>query len=358
MSEPGIESYPLLPRNPRKRNRPNSVSHGLHQRLCGEGNGSDQSVDLSLAKRDERKIGTSQVRNDATLLLLHFLQMWAVLQSLSLRWPWPRNWLRSTSFVFVFNLDVWELLKVYGNNTYHNAQGYQTPSSKLPIKYWSVLLGWTAIAFLGLLVSIMFCALSARRRQTSLVVQVSEGNLHLKANPRTATFPKSPIKRSETLKPAWGAGLHRHDAHQSCPWSYIANITSVQFKLHKLSWHILWASLFFPQIAKVKRIYIIAAQAVCLPIGIALARLFHCNDQGKLDVDNTQDCWKVNQNALSFFFFFFVALTRGFGADFSVLLSMAQSFFSFWFEGDTLGICCVCPCCLDWTAHLLPSLAD
>ena len=42
--------------------------------------------------------------------------------SLSLRWPWPENWVRYTSWTFVFNLDAWELAKFWSNTTYKSVQ--------------------------------------------------------------------------------------------------------------------------------------------------------------------------------------------------------------------------------------------
>ncbi len=48
--------------------------------------------------------------------------MWAVLQSLSLRWPWPENWLKNMNFLFLFNLDVWEFMVIHSNGTYQSTQ--------------------------------------------------------------------------------------------------------------------------------------------------------------------------------------------------------------------------------------------
>ena len=44
-----------------------------------------------------------------------------------------------------------------------------------------------------------------------------------------------------------------------------------------------------------QRVYIIGMQIIYLPLGITLARLFHCTDTGKLDVDNTVTCWEVTK---------------------------------------------------------------
>ena len=49
------------------------------------------------------------------------------------------------------------------------------------------------------------------------------------------------------------------------------------------------------QIATMQRVYIIGMQIIYLPLGITLARLFHCTDTGKLDVDNTVTCWEVTK---------------------------------------------------------------
>lgn len=65
--------------------------------------------------------------------------MFALLQSLSLRWPWPIEWLKPFSFVFIFNLDIWELAKLNTENAYVNAQDYLVDSAAVPINYRLVL---------------------------------------------------------------------------------------------------------------------------------------------------------------------------------------------------------------------------
>ena len=62
-------------------------------------------------------------------------QLFALLQSLSLRWTWPIEWTRNFSFVFIFNLDFWELAKLATENAYIPARDYLVPSAAIPINF-------------------------------------------------------------------------------------------------------------------------------------------------------------------------------------------------------------------------------
>ena len=132
----------------------------------------DDDGDDKILFADGKKRGTSLILNDAFLLLLHFLQMWAILQSLSLRWTWPNNWLKATNFIFLFNLDVWEFIKVHENNTYQNVQGYFTPTASLPINYWYILLAWGILVFLSLTALIIAYTIITYKRHPFMMVQV------------------------------------------------------------------------------------------------------------------------------------------------------------------------------------------
>ena len=132
----------------------------------------DDNDDDKILFADGKKRGTSLILNDAFLLLLHFLQMWAVMQSLSLRWTWPISWLQTTNFIFLFNLDIWDFMKVHGNNTYQNMQGYYTPTASLSINYWYILLAWGIFIFLSLTALIIAYTVITYRRHPFMMVQV------------------------------------------------------------------------------------------------------------------------------------------------------------------------------------------
>ncbi|XP_074641511.1 uncharacterized protein LOC141899231 [Tubulanus polymorphus] len=98
----------------------------------------------------QKKTRTSLLFNDSLILVLEFLQLFALLQSLSLRWPWPPMWVRNFNFLMLFNFDVWEFIKVHTNGTYKSVKDYYTPSDTVPIPFWSILLTWgLIIVFLG-----------------------------------------------------------------------------------------------------------------------------------------------------------------------------------------------------------------
>ena len=68
---------------------------------------------------DDDSIGYFQKRSvalwlwDAVLLFLDHLQLFSIILSLSLAWSWPISWIRGTSFVLLFNLDLWEFTKIH-----------------------------------------------------------------------------------------------------------------------------------------------------------------------------------------------------------------------------------------------------
>lgn len=175
----------------------------------------DNSED-KLLFADEKKRGTSLILNDASLMVLHFLQMYAVMQAMALRWPWPVDWVRAMNFMFIFNLDVWEFAKVNGNNTYLSVQGYFTPSDSMPLMYWHILAAWAGFLFVAYLGFVVAYSLLMYRRRPALMLQI----------------------------------------------------------------------------ASLQRFYVILAQVICLPLGTALARVFHCTDDQVMDIDNEQVCFK------------------------------------------------------------------
>lgn len=43
-----------------------------------------------------------------------------------------------------------------------------------------------------------------------------------------------------------------------------------------------------------QRVYVVGMQVIYIPLGIVIARLFHCSDAGMLNVDNSMQCWQVS----------------------------------------------------------------
>ena len=164
---------------------------------------------------DHKKRGTSLIWNDAILLLLHLVQTFAVVQSLALRWPFPVEWLKATSFVFLVNLDPWDFSKMVTNATYNEVQGYYTPSNIMAFSYWHLLLAWGIFVFLALIgFAVAFLVIT----------------------------------------------------HKKHPFMMI-------------------------QIARLQRVYVVLTQVVCIPLGMAVARVFHCTSAGVMEVDNTVPCY-------------------------------------------------------------------
>ena len=175
----------------------------------------EEAGDEILFAEKQRK-GTSLVLNDAILLILYFLQMLALMMAMALRWPWPSSWLSNNKFVFLFNLDIWEFLKLYEDDVYVSAQGDFVLSDSVGISYWLILLIWALFLFIALVAYIITYAIIA-----------------------------------------WVKHPH-----------------------------------LFMQHASLKRAYIIIAQVIAIPLGVAMAKVFHCNDNNRVDVHNDIKCFE------------------------------------------------------------------
>jgi MFS family permease len=176
----------------------------------------DNPEDDKILFGDGQRHGTSLLINDSIILILETLQFFALLQSLSFRWAWPLDWLRNFSFVFAFNLDIWEMVKISTNGTYKSVKFYNTPSADVPIEYWHMVLMWFLIFALG---GIAFVA---------------------------------------------------------------AYITMTKKK----------SSYLLIQIAKLQQVYMVAIQVTAIPVGVLVGKLFHCADDGMVDVSNDIYCYQ------------------------------------------------------------------
>ncbi|XP_041358588.1 uncharacterized protein LOC121375280 [Gigantopelta aegis] len=112
---------------------------------------------------------TSLIGSDALILVLELLQILAVLQSMSLKWVWPTAWLTYANFILIFNLDVWDFVKV-SSGVFKGVQNYDIPSSVLPYSFNYMVLGWGVLIFLLFTAFIVvYCILRYRRRPYLLV---------------------------------------------------------------------------------------------------------------------------------------------------------------------------------------------
>lgn len=97
---------------------------------------------LMTERRRKRRV--SLLWQDCFLLILDFLQFLAIYQSMALRWTWPKEWLSNTYFVFLFNLDVYEFVKLH-SGVYTSVQNYNTPSSSVPVQFSAISIGWLVV---------------------------------------------------------------------------------------------------------------------------------------------------------------------------------------------------------------------
>ncbi|OWF42111.1 uncharacterized protein LOC110461556 [Mizuhopecten yessoensis] len=117
-----------------------------------ETNEVEEKFEEEILEMENRKWrGVSLVWQDAILLTLDFLQIFALIQSMALRWTYSSDWLAKAYFFFLFNLDVWEFTKLH-KNIWIDLKSYYTPSTSVPLSYWYIAVGWfSVVAGLALL---------------------------------------------------------------------------------------------------------------------------------------------------------------------------------------------------------------
>lgn len=98
----------------------------------------DEASSNEFGPKKPRKIGLWL--SDAVILCIEHMQMYALILSLSLGWPWPREWIKGTSFAFLFNLDLWEFTKIY--TVYTGVEEAIPDSSLVPFSFLGNSIAW------------------------------------------------------------------------------------------------------------------------------------------------------------------------------------------------------------------------
>ena len=160
--------------------------------------------------------------SDSLLMLIEHIQIFAVFLVLSERWSWPLDWIKETSFLLLFNLDIWEFRKI-NEGYYEGASNTYVPSENM-FSYKTYLISWTAVAFSLLL----------------------------------------------------------------------GYFVLYRFLIYKRPLYLLL------YLTRMKRVFSIVAQLLCIPIGLVVARLFQCRSKIPttlhstkivLNVANKVECW-------------------------------------------------------------------
>ena len=89
--------------------------------------------------------------SDAAIMIIQHVQIFALILAMGERWGYPREFVKYASFTFIFNLDIWEFMKVY-SGAYTGPPNLDTflPSESIGINYGYYLIGWTVgIAVIG-----------------------------------------------------------------------------------------------------------------------------------------------------------------------------------------------------------------
>lgn len=105
---------------------------------------------------EKKKRSVNLVWMDVVLLIVDFLQIFALIQSMSLRWVYPERWLRNTYYVFAINIDVWEIMKFTNSSVYRSLQDSYLDSSEVGISYQYIIYAWFGgVAFLALVYGLL-----------------------------------------------------------------------------------------------------------------------------------------------------------------------------------------------------------
>lgn len=83
--------------------------------------------------------------SDLIILIIEHLQLYALILSLSLRWPWPTDYIRQSRFVFIINFDLWELAKT-DDDIYRGVAGATVDPDDVPLNYFAFSLSWLLVA--------------------------------------------------------------------------------------------------------------------------------------------------------------------------------------------------------------------
>ena len=83
--------------------------------------------------------------SDLIILIIEHLQLYALILSLSLRWPWPTDYIRQSRFIFIINFDLWELAKT-DDNIYRGVEGATVDPDDVPLNYFAFSLSWLLVA--------------------------------------------------------------------------------------------------------------------------------------------------------------------------------------------------------------------
>jgi len=79
-------------------------------------------------KWKQSKLGVAQFIVAAVLIVVSYIQYYALIGSLSLTWTFPKSYTEATYWLFLFNFDIWEFAKIFGGE-YQANRDFGTPSS-------------------------------------------------------------------------------------------------------------------------------------------------------------------------------------------------------------------------------------
>lgn len=76
-------------------------------------------------------------------------------------------------WIFAFNFDIWEIVKVSGGETYKSVQEFSSDSALMPFSYWHFLVALFAFMLLILLGYMIAHIVLSKRDDPYLMVKIS-----------------------------------------------------------------------------------------------------------------------------------------------------------------------------------------
>lgn len=108
---------------------------------------------------------------DCFFLILDFLQFLVIYQFMVFRWIWFKEWLLNIYFVFFFNFDVYEFVKLY-SGVYVSVQNYNILSSLVFVQFLVIFIGWFVVILMLVVVYFIIYGVLWYRKSFVLMIKM------------------------------------------------------------------------------------------------------------------------------------------------------------------------------------------
>ncbi|XP_039259415.2 uncharacterized protein LOC120335862 isoform X1 [Styela clava] len=129
----------------------------------------DENIEDKFPVKEQTYPGRKPMIIDAVCHIIEYFQYFALIQSLSLRWTWPLTWTTSASFMFFFNLDLWEFTKV-ASGAWQASRNYIVPSANVPFNFkWWLVMWFVVLVFIVIVFFLTYRYLKKREASKAIV---------------------------------------------------------------------------------------------------------------------------------------------------------------------------------------------